>query len=112
MPRKLTINGGSRWVRLPVVNLTFQSSDLAKLALFMFLARLLSIKQGAIKDLKKGSEIQLVDILGRNIDYSNKQFIGEDMLSISLLANAPSLVFVSIYSERFRITRGVFIPGY
>jgi cell division protein FtsW len=48
------INSGSRWIRLPVVNLTFQTSDLAKLALFMFLARLLSIKQGSIKDLKKG----------------------------------------------------------
>jgi cell division protein FtsW len=30
------INNGSRWIKLPVVNLTFQSSDLAKLALFMF----------------------------------------------------------------------------
>jgi cell division protein FtsW len=48
------INSGSRWIRLPVVNLTFQTSDLAKLALFMFLARLLSIKQGSIKDLRKG----------------------------------------------------------
>ena len=48
------INGGSRWIQLPVINLTFQSSDLAKLALFMFLARLLSVKQNSIKDLKKG----------------------------------------------------------
>src|SRR6185437_14809305 len=49
-----TLNEGSRWIRLPVVNLTFQTSDLAKLALFMFLARLLSMKQNVIKDLKKG----------------------------------------------------------
>ena len=48
------INGGARWIRVPGVGLTFQSSDFAKLALFMFLARLLSIKQGSIKDLKKG----------------------------------------------------------
>jgi len=48
------INEGSRWIKLPVVNITFQSSDLAKLALFMFLARMLSIKQGSIKDLRKG----------------------------------------------------------
>ena len=27
------INGGSRWIKLPVINLTFQSSDFAKLAL-------------------------------------------------------------------------------
>ncbi len=48
------INGGARWIRLPVANVTFQTSDLAKLALFMFLARLLSVKQGQIKDLKAG----------------------------------------------------------
>lgn len=48
------INDGSRWIKLPVINITFQSSDLAKLALFMFLARLLSMKQNVIKDFKKG----------------------------------------------------------
>lgn len=48
------INEGSRWIKLPVINVTFQSSDLAKLALFMFLARLLSMKQSVIKDFKKG----------------------------------------------------------
>ncbi len=50
----MSLNEGSRWIKLPVVNLTFQSSDLAKLALFMFLARMLSMKQEVIKDLKKG----------------------------------------------------------
>ncbi|RYE24984.1 MAG: cell division protein FtsW [Sphingobacteriales bacterium] len=49
-----SLNEGSRWIKLPVINVTFQSSDLAKLALFMFLARLLSMKQNVIKDFKKG----------------------------------------------------------
>ena len=49
-----SLNEGSRWIRLPVINLTFQTSDLAKLALFMFLARVLSMKQAVIKDLRKG----------------------------------------------------------
>ncbi len=49
-----TLNEGSRWIRLPVINLTFQTSDLAKLALFMFLARMLGMKQADIKDLRKG----------------------------------------------------------
>lgn len=48
------LNEGSRWIRLPIINLTFQTSDLAKLALFMYLGRLLSRKQHVIKDLKKG----------------------------------------------------------
>ena len=50
----VTLNEGSRWIRLPIINMTMQTSDLAKLALFMFLARLLSRKQNKIKDFKRG----------------------------------------------------------
>jgi cell division protein FtsW len=48
------LNAGSRWIKLPVINMTFQTSDLAKLALFMYLSRQLSRKQHIIKDFKKG----------------------------------------------------------
>ncbi len=48
------LNAGSRWIKLPVINMTFQTSDLAKLALFMYLSRQLSRKQAVIKDFKKG----------------------------------------------------------
>jgi cell division protein FtsW len=58
-----TLNEGSRWIRLPVINLTFQTSDLAKLALFMFLARILSMKQADIKDLRKGFIPVLIPML-------------------------------------------------
>src|SRR5690606_1351046 len=39
------LNKGSRWIAIPVVGLTIQTSDLAKLAIFTFLARQLSLKQ-------------------------------------------------------------------
>ncbi|WP_163471500.1 FtsW/RodA/SpoVE family cell cycle protein, partial [Escherichia coli] len=48
------INEGSRWIRLPIINLTIQTSDLAKLALFMYISKMLSKKQEVIKDFKKG----------------------------------------------------------
>src|SRR5450631_4376998 len=48
------LNVGSSWIRLPIVNMTFQTSDLAKLALIMYISRLLSRKQDQIKDFKKG----------------------------------------------------------
>jgi cell division protein FtsW len=48
------MNEGSRWIRLPLINMTMQTSDFARLALFMYLARLISKKQGVIKDFKKG----------------------------------------------------------
>ncbi|MCK7559593.1 FtsW/RodA/SpoVE family cell cycle protein [Chitinophaga sedimenti] len=47
-------NDASRWIRLPVVNLTFQTSDIAKLAIFMYVSRQLSKKQQVITDFKKG----------------------------------------------------------
>jgi cell division protein FtsW len=58
-----SLNEGSRWIKLPVINLTFQTSDLAKLALFMFLARMLTIKQDVIKDFRKGFIPVLVPML-------------------------------------------------
>lgn len=48
------MNEGSRWIRLPLINMTMQTSDLARLALFMYLARLISKKQDVIKDFKQG----------------------------------------------------------
>jgi cell division protein FtsW len=45
-----SINDASRWLVIPVINQTFQTSDLAKLALIMFLARMLSKRQDQIKD--------------------------------------------------------------
>ena len=48
--RGTSINEASRWLTLPIINISFQSSDFAKLALLMYLARLLTKKQEDIKD--------------------------------------------------------------
>src|SRR5690606_36160569 len=48
-----TVNDASRWVTIPVINQTFQTSDLAKLALITFLASSLTKKQENIKDVKR-----------------------------------------------------------
>jgi cell division protein FtsW len=47
------LNDASRWVKVPIIGLTFQTSDLAKLALITFLARMLTKKQEDIKDVRK-----------------------------------------------------------
>lgn len=49
------INQAHRWITLPVVNLSFQTSDLAKIALIMYTARMLSKKQDVITDFRKGT---------------------------------------------------------
>jgi cell division protein FtsW len=42
----------NRWIGIPGIGLTFQTSDFAKLALIAYIARLLSVKQDTIKDFK------------------------------------------------------------
>jgi cell division protein FtsW len=47
------INDASRWIAVPGTGMTFQTSDLAKLALIMYVARVLSLKQDNIKSFKE-----------------------------------------------------------
>lgn len=48
----VNLNHAARWIRIG--GFTFQSSDVAKLALFLYIARYLSQNQDKIKDFKKG----------------------------------------------------------
>lgn len=47
------INEANRWLTLPIINISFQSSDFAKLAIIIFMARGLAKNQGQIKDFKQ-----------------------------------------------------------
>src|ERR1700733_4944535 len=47
------VNDASRWIAIPGTGLSFQTSDLAKLALITYLARTLSLKQENIKNVKQ-----------------------------------------------------------
>lgn len=46
------IHGASRWQTLPMINVSIQPSDFAKLALFIYLARTLAKNQANIEDLR------------------------------------------------------------
>ena len=48
------LNEASRWIQIPVINLTFQTSDFAKLALISYVARMLAVKQEKLHDFKEG----------------------------------------------------------
>jgi cell division protein FtsW len=48
-----TVNDASRWITIPVINQTFQPSDLAKLALISHLASMLSKRQMNIDSIKE-----------------------------------------------------------
>lgn len=57
-----SINSANRWLVIPVINQTFQTSDLAKLALIMFMARFIASRQDQIKDFRKGFLPMLIPI--------------------------------------------------
>jgi cell division protein FtsW len=84
------LNEGSRWIRLPIINLTFQSSDLAKLGLFMYLSRLLSRKQDTIKDFRSGFLPMIIPIGVVCL------LIAPANLSTALLTGATSLMLLFI----------------
>lgn len=48
------INDASRWLRIPGLGISFQTSDFAKIALVIFVARLLAQKRRYLHDFKSG----------------------------------------------------------
>jgi cell division protein FtsW len=85
-----SLNDANRWIKLPIINLTIQTSDLAKLALFMYISRLLSKKQDVIKDFKQGFLPVIIPVAIICI------FIAPANLSTALLTGATSLVLMFI----------------
>ena len=47
------VNDASRWITLPIINLTFQTSDLARFAIIMYTARILAKKQEQVDNFKE-----------------------------------------------------------
>jgi cell division protein FtsW len=48
------VNDAGRWIRIPFVGLTFQSSDFAKLALIIYVSKILSVKKDVLDSWSKG----------------------------------------------------------
>jgi cell division protein FtsW len=92
------LNAGSRWIKLPVINMTFQTSDLAKLALFMYLSRMLSRKQqqNMIKDLWNGYLPVIIPVVIICL------LIAPANLSTALLIGGTSMILLFIGRVRIK----------
>jgi len=62
-PAGTEINGAKRWLMIPFINRTIQTSDLARIALIIFVARSLSQRQDHIKDFRSAFVPIIVPIL-------------------------------------------------
>ena len=106
------INDAKRWITLPVINLTFQTSDLAKLALIMYTARMLSKKQEKIKEFNEAFvpillPVAIVVMLIAPEDLSTAivlfatclllMFIGRVALRYILGLMGTSMIFLAIF---------------
>ena len=84
----MQLNEANRWIRLPIIGMTLQTSDLAKLGLFMLLARQLSRKQSVISDFKKGFLPMIAPVA------LTCMLIAPANLSTALLVGATSLILM------------------
>jgi cell division protein FtsW len=91
-----SINEASRWIKLPIINLTFQTSDMAKLALFMYLSLQLSRKQDVIGDFRKGFLPLMVPVAVICL------LIAPANLSTALLTGGISMLLMFIGRVRFK----------
>lgn len=84
------LNSANRWILVPIINMTFQTSDLAKLGIVMFLARILSKKQGQIKSFKDAFIPLLLPVLIITL------LIAPDNLSTALILFSTCLILLFI----------------
>ncbi|WPQ62940.1 FtsW/RodA/SpoVE family cell cycle protein [Chitinophaga sancti] len=88
------INDASRWIRLPVINLTFQTSDVAKLAIFMYVSRQLSKRQGNITDFKRGFlpiiiPVGIICVLIMPANMSTALLLGASCMILCFIGRVP-----------------------
>lgn len=59
----VNINDASRWIRIPIINQNFQTSDFAKIVLIVYVARMLTLKKENFSSFKEGFLPTMLPIL-------------------------------------------------
>ena len=90
------LNDARRWITVPMVNLSFQTSDLAKLALIMYVARYLGRHQDEIKDFRTGFlpvvlVIGIVCVLIAPADLSSAVILGTTCMLLLFIGRVKVL---------------------
>lgn len=99
------LNEATRSVRIPGTGLTFQSSDFAKIALIIFVARFLSRNQTEIQDFKKGF-LPVLLVIGLVC-----ALILPENFSTAFILFATSLVLLYIGRVKVKYLMGLVISG-
>ncbi|HEY4650902.1 MAG TPA: FtsW/RodA/SpoVE family cell cycle protein [Pontibacter sp.] len=94
------INDASRWITIPVINQTFQPSDLAKLALISYLASMLAKVQLQVKDWRK----TLVPMLIWTVSICALIALTNTSTAILLFATCMLLMFIGRVPFKYLMT--------
>ena len=95
------VNNAGRWVRIPFVGLTFQSSDFARLALIMYVSRLMVKKKDKLNNWKEGFwpvVIPIIIICGLIVkdNFSTAAILFAISLTMLFLGRVPFLKIASL----------------
>ncbi len=94
------LNDANRWLTVPIVNLTFQSSDVAKLFLIMYLARVLSKKQDLVQDFRKGFLPVIIPVIAVTVLILPANFSTAAILFVTCIV----LMFIGRISMKYMIS--------
>ena len=104
------VNEGNatRWLQIPGTGLTFQTSDFAKLALLIYVARMMAIKQNELNDFRNGFLPIIVPVIG----ICGLIFPSNFSTAFLLFLNCLFLMFIGQAKMRhLLLTIGVAIAG-
>lgn len=95
------VNDAGRWVRIPFVGLTFQSSDFAKLALVVYVSRLLVKKKDVLNNWREGflplvTPIIIICALIVKDNFSTAALVFLLCLTLMFIGKVPILKMASL----------------
>jgi len=88
------LNGARRWLRIPFINMTFQTSDFAKVVLIVYTARMLNAKRTILHDFREGVlpvlwPIGLICGLILPADFSTAMMLGGVCVLMIFIGGVP-----------------------
>ena len=103
-------NEAARWLQIPGTGLTIQPSDFAKIALVMYVARILSAKQNNIQDfkgvfLKIAAAIMIVCLLILPANFSTSAILFVTAFTLMFVGRIPlRYLFLMVFTGIFAIS--------
>jgi cell division protein FtsW len=113
----IELNGARRWIRIPFVNLSFQTADFAKMALILYVARTISLMQNSRSSLLElVVPVLAVCVLIAPYDLSNALILFFTCLLLMFigrvdLRNVFSLLMLGVGLFAILVILSDFMPG-